>query len=239
MKLSNIILTTTLVLGVSGIFASNIILKKEYDKVDKDDPYWNYGKVQDQPFRHVNIKGGNITNIVFEQSRLSSVRILKSWRGIWDGSVKTYVKNDTLYVSFPNEPKDLAEKFWLMRIVPVRIFCPELLSVAGFDTRLLLDKYNHRNLRVKLSGKSRLRVSSYVRNMDKVEVSQKDSSDITVAMSRDLEGPGEMKINQVVADCAGTSLLDLQTSDIEHLDINLADTAAIALSGTTLKKWKK
>lgn len=151
MKVSNIILTTALILTVTGMLVSNLILKSEYNKVDKNDPYWTYGKIQDQPFKHLNITGGNITNISFEQSPHSSVKVLKSWRGYHDSSLKTYVKQDTLFVMFSNRLENLPEKFWLMRMIPVRIFCPELLSITGFDTRITLDKFNRNNLQVSLS----------------------------------------------------------------------------------------
>jgi len=63
MKWSNLILATTLVLLAASIFLSNALLKSVYDKVDKSDPYWSYVKALDQDFHHLNIRGGNITNI--------------------------------------------------------------------------------------------------------------------------------------------------------------------------------
>lgn len=55
-----------LLLFIAGLFVSNNILKKEYGKADKSDLYWNYSKILEQPFSHINIEGGNITNIAFE-----------------------------------------------------------------------------------------------------------------------------------------------------------------------------
>jgi hypothetical protein len=61
---------------VAGLLSSNMILKKEYDKVDKSDIYWTFGNILEQPFKYLKIKGGNITNIAFEQSSNYSVRVL-------------------------------------------------------------------------------------------------------------------------------------------------------------------
>ena len=99
MKLSSAILLVTFIFLVTAMFASNLMLKKEYDKVDKSDLYWTYGKILQQPFRHLKIEGGNITNIAFEQSSKPSVRIFKNWAGFETGSVKTFVKDDTLFVN--------------------------------------------------------------------------------------------------------------------------------------------
>ena len=63
MKLSSLILLITLSLLTVALFLSNVLLKKEYDKIDKSDNYWTYGKILEQPFRHLKIEGGNITNI--------------------------------------------------------------------------------------------------------------------------------------------------------------------------------
>ena len=106
MKLSSVILLVTFILLVTAMFASNILLKKEYDKIDKSDIYWTYAKILQQPFKHLKIEGGNVTNIAYEQSKNSSVRVAKDWYGYEKGLVKTYIKNDTLFVKFPNSYKD-------------------------------------------------------------------------------------------------------------------------------------
>ncbi|MCW3108165.1 MAG: hypothetical protein JWQ09_2671 [Segetibacter sp.] len=186
MKVSTTILLVTLILLVSAMFASNVLLKKEYDKVDKSDLYWTYGKILQQPFKHLKIEGGNITNIAFEQSANPSVRVFKNWEGYEKGSVKTFVKNDTLFVKFPNTFKNQNEKQWLKYITPVRIFSPELLSVEGFDTNFELFKLKQKSIHINLSGKSKLEVESYLSDLDSLTISQKDSSEVVFEMSPDL-----------------------------------------------------
>jgi len=97
MKLTAKILSAMIILFIAGLFISNSILKNEYYKADKSDLYWNYGKILEQPFSHLKIDGGNITQIAFEQSASSSVRIFKDWEGYQNGSVQANVKNDTLF----------------------------------------------------------------------------------------------------------------------------------------------
>jgi hypothetical protein len=186
MKLSTIILLVTLVLLVTAMFTSNIILKKEYDKVDKSDLYWTYGKILEQPFEHLKIEGGNVTHIAYEPSKNPSVRVFKNWDGYEKGIVKTFVRNDTLFIKFPNTYKDQYEKDRLKWNTLVRIFSPELLSVDGVDTDFELFKLKQKSIAINLSGKSKLEVESYLYNLDSLHITQKDSSEVVFEMSPDL-----------------------------------------------------
>ena len=134
------ILLALLIILISGVFISNIILKKEFDKVDKSDIYWDYDKVLLQPFKYLKITGGNITNIAFEQSDKSSARLLSDWKRYHGGNIKAHVTNDTLFINFDFKPANIYEKFWMQDEIVVRLFSPELLSVNGFNTRFEMNK---------------------------------------------------------------------------------------------------
>lgn len=276
MKLSTIILLITFVLLVTAMFASNVLLKKEYDKVDKSDLYWTYGKILEQPFKHLKIEGGNVTNIAFEQNKKPSVRVLKSWDGYENKSVKTFVRNDTLFVKFPKIYKDEVEKRWMKYYTLVRIFSPELLSVTGSDTDIGLFKLKQKNINISLSGKSKLEVESYLYNFDTLNISQRDSSEVVFEMSPDLmnsdlavlekealknkatvkagsfnsesvviapapvrKGWETMTVEYAQANLQDLSLLDVGYAQIKSLKLNVADSAAVILSGGTLKTMRK
>lgn len=265
MKLSSVILLVTFILLVTAMFASNILLKKEYDKIDKSDIYWTYAKILQQPFKHLKIEGGNVTNIAYEQSKNSSVRVAKDWYGYEKGLVKTFVKNDTLFVKFPNTYKDQYEKNWLKWNTLVRIFSPKLLSVDGFDTDFELFKLNQKSIAINLSGRSKLEVESYLNDLDSLHIIQRDSSEVVFEMSPDLKGqvllrkgstgsdiqktlPDQdiksnswetMYIKAVDANVQGVSLLDIGHAQINSLKLNISDTSAIILSGGSLRKFKR
>ncbi len=276
MKVSTTILLVTSVLLVTGMFASNVLLKKEYDKVDKSDLYWTYGKILEQPFKHLKIDGGNITNIAFEQNKNASVRVSKNWEGYEKKLVKAFVKNDTLFVKFPNIYSSQGEKEWMRYMTLVRIFSPQLLSVDGFDTNFELFKLKQKSIHIALSGKSRLEVESCLYNFDTLNISQRDSSEVVFEMSPDLmnaefaaiqpgviKGPQVIKaekpnssdmmiatpairkgwetmtVQSVTADLKDISLLDVGHAQINSLQLNIADSAAVILSGGTLKKFQR
>lgn len=276
MKVSTIILLVTFVLLVTAMFASNVLLKKEYDKVDKSDLYWTYGKILEQPFKHLKIEGGNVTHIAYEQSKKSSVRILKNWDGYERGLLKTFVKNDTLFIKFSNIYKDQGEKQWMEWNTLVRIFSPELLSVDGFDTDFGMFKLKQKNINVNLSGKSKFEVESYVDNFDTLNILQRDSSRVVFEMSPDLmtsdpaalekealkgqatvtsefsnsgntmvapapvrKGWETMTVQSLSANLKDISLLDIGHAQIKSLKLDIADSAAVILSGGTLKTMRK
>ncbi len=185
MKLTIKILLVLLFVFVAGLFATNIILKREYDGLDKSDYYWNFKRVLEQPFKYLKIDGGNITHIAFEQSAEYSVRILSSWLRGNEGVVQSSVQNDTLFIRFNYSGKTREQMDWWKYITAVRIFSPGLLSVEGFDTDLGMFKLKQKYVNVHMSGRSKFEVESSIRSLDSITVSQKDSSEVVFEMSPD------------------------------------------------------
>src|SRR6185436_2436633 len=146
MKPTAKVMFTMLFVLIGGIVFSNIVLKNEFERTDKNDLYWTYRKILEEPFTHLVVNGGNVTNIAYEPGNDPSVRVYNGWDSYQKCKVKASVKNDTLFLTFPNIYEDQYEKDWLMRNIPVRIFSPKLLSVIGVDTYLELDKFNQKNL---------------------------------------------------------------------------------------------
>lgn len=236
MKLTTKILLTMLLLFTLGLFASNMILKTAYNKRDKNNIYWTYGKILEQPFKYLNIEGGNVTNIAYEQSKTASVSVFKDWDGYKVGRVKAHVKNDTLFITFPNKYKDHYEKDWLKWNTLVRIFSPELLAVNGVDTKLEMFKLKQNNLKVSMSGKSSFEVESMDPNFDSLNISGKDSSQIVFEMSPDFQSSESFHVKSVFANIQDASVLDIGHAQVDLLKLTVGDSSAVLLSGGTLKK---
>lgn len=187
MKLSSVILLTTFTLLLIAMVVSNVLLKKEYDQLDKSNLYWNYKKLLEQPFSHLKIEGGNLTQIAFEQNQRASIRILKNWLETDSSRVKAHVYNDTLFVKFPLIAKDAYEKEFLRRSTIVRIFSPYLWSVEGVNTNFSLYKLKQKSISVTLSGKSNVVVETYLHNLDTLYIKQQDSSRVVFRISPEFE----------------------------------------------------
>src|SRR4051812_20594648 len=178
MKFTTRILLLIGVFMIAGLLLSNMIFKKQYDAMDKSDIYWTYNKILEQPFKYLNITGGNETNIYYEPSAKPSVRLLQEWVTYHQGEIKAYVKNDTLFLNFDFKPATSFEKFWLRNSAPVRIFSPQLLSVTGNNTHFEMQKVNQKSINVNITGRSKFEVESMSKTMDTVNVYQRDSSEI-------------------------------------------------------------
>jgi hypothetical protein len=247
MKWSNRILIALLILMVAGMLASNMVLKKEYDKVDKNDTYWTYTKVLEQHFKYLKIKGGNITNVRFEQSPHYSVRVSNDWQHfhVNENLFNAFVSGDTLYMRFTYAATDLGEKNWMEREVLVRIFAPELLYVDACNTNFEMLELKQKNVAVDLSGKSNFEVESLIPGLDTLNLSQKDSAGAVFEMSPEyktlpsakIKSSEAMTIRSLHADLQGNSLLDVGHAQIQSIKLNIADSAAIIFSGGALRKF--
>jgi hypothetical protein len=264
MKWTSRILIAIFLLLIGGLFASNIALKKEYDKVDKHDAYWTYGKVLEEHFKFLKLKGGNLTHIAFEQSPNCSVRILKDWQRNHDSPpIQSYVKDDTLFITFDYVPKEDWEKNWMKWITVVRIFAPELQIIEGVNTNFEMFKLKQNNISVNMSGRSKFEVESFIPDMNSIHVVQRDSAEVVFEMSPEYKKPtlaeGQpqnkiilntlanqppksneaMTIRSVDADLQGYSILDVGHAQIQDLKLAITDTSAIILSGQALRKFGK
>ena len=268
MKLSSRILLSMLIILVAGLLLSNIILKKEYNKIDKGDLHWNYTTVLKQPFKYLKLEGGNITNIAFEQNKNYSVRVLNDWQRYNPRLIKASVSNDTLFVKFVYASNNQNEKDWMKSTTLVRIFSPQLLYVEGYNTNFEMFKLKQKSIAVNMSGKSKFEVESMIPGMDSINVIQRDSAAVEFEMSPDYKSkkredtvtnkkvqihfgdkpitPGlaladiksdeAMDINWLNADIQGYSILDVGHAQIQSLQLRIADSSAIILSGGALKK---
>ena len=251
MKWSTRILIALFIVIIAGLLVSNIVLKNEYNRIDKNDTYWTYGKVLEEHFKYVKIEGGNVTNIAFEQSPNCSVRVLHDWQRVRPNPVDTYVKNDTLYIKFTYIPQDEGERDWMQRLTLVRVFSTELPYVEGHNTNFSMFRLKQNNISVNMSGRSKFEVESFIPDFDSLQVSQRDSSETVFEMSPEykpavltnesnvekLNNNESFRIQRLSANLQGNSLLDVGRGKIKSLDLTISDTSAIILSGSGLRTF--
>ena len=104
-----------------------------------------------------------------------------------------------------------------------------------------------------MAGKSSFEIESKLTLLDNVVVSQRDSSQIVIEMSPEYQADKEavnaknssviisneaMTICYVKATLQGNTMLDVGHAQIGTLELKITDSAAILLSGGTLKKFK-
>ena len=193
------------------------------------------------------------------------MRVLQDWKRYHGGEIKARVSNDTLFINFDFTPANLYEKFWMKGITAVRIFSPQLIFFDGCNTNFEMFKLKQKSLTVSMSGKSTFEVESLIPGLDTLNISQKDSSEVVFEMSPEYKAPllaGKQKVVEYQANSGGTvtftpsqiksdeamaihsvkanlegyTLLDVGHAQIQSLQLHIADSSAIILSGDALKK---
>jgi hypothetical protein len=238
MKISSATLLILLGLYISCLFVSIVLIKGQYDKIDKSDPYWNFTKLKEGMFHHLKIDGGNVTKISFTPSPHGSIGILNYWDQRMNGRIETAILNDTLYLRIQQRSISPEERDWMSRRALISISCPDLLSVNGMNTNLDIYKLKERNLTIGLGGRSRLEVESYIPDFDSLSVLQRDSSQVVFEMSEEIRTSGIMHAKALYAKVQGHSILDVGHFQIGALHQSIDDSAAIILSGNSLKQIK-
>ncbi len=236
MKITSVALLVIVLLYFTSIFASNIMLKIEFNKIDRSDIYWNYKKIEQEEFRHLIINGGNLFNIAFEPAAKSSVRVLDYAEEGMRNRISASVKNDTLYLNIDNTYRDLGERDWMRHKTLVRLFAPQLLSVTCTNTNLGLYKMKQKNLLVNLAGRSVFEMESFLPQMDAITINQRDTSFALFELAPELGLPGTMQLKSLRASVQGNSRLNAGQFSIESPHFTIADSAAISFSGNVLKQ---
>jgi hypothetical protein len=238
MKKSSLLLSVLLGCFLITLVGTNIILKIQYNNIDKSDPFWNYTKLTKGSFHHLQLTGGNITRITFIPSPHASIGVLSSWEDRIDGRIKTRIANDTLFVYVEARKESRGMQDWMKGHVLITITCPELRSVGAFNSNLDVRKLSQNNMAVEVSGQSKLDIESYQSDFDSISVHQRDSSAVIFEMADEIKSSGVMQLHALYAEVQGNSLLDVGHFQIQSLHKTIGDTAGIILSGYTLSRMK-
>jgi hypothetical protein len=238
MKKSSLILMILLGLLIISLIGSDILFKNQYNRIDKGDPFWNYTKLSKGRFRHIMITGGNGTRISFVPGPNGSIGVLSYWEQEMKKRVQAYISDDTLFVQVKELSDPPGIRNWMKYHMLIAISCPDLLSVNATNSNLDLYKMKEKNLSVRLAGKSQMEIESSISDFDSIFVSQKDSSQLKFEMAEDMQGSEIMHAKVIDAGVNGNSLLDIGHFQIQTLNQDIGDTAAIIISGYTLKQIK-
>ena len=238
MKKSSMILLILVALFLVSLIISDLVLKNQYNQIDKSDPFWNYTKLNKGVFHHISISGSNITRASFIPGPNGSLGVINYWEKELRGRIESSISNDTLFIKFKDhtDPPNL-RNFMKYRVL-IAISCPELISVNAFNSNLDLFKLKQKNLSISLAGRSAMEVESYSPDFDSLFVNQKDSSRLAFEMSEEIKSSGIMHAKWIDASLRNRSLLDVGHFQIENMRQSVGDSAGIILSGSTLRTLK-
>ncbi len=204
-KSKKIIYGLILVLFV-GIIYNGFELKKQFDKIDKTDEYWEYPVQKALDFSHIRIEGGNRTytnispgteNKLFYKSEIET-------------QFKYSVVNDTLIIEFEKDlftPKVNQRQF---RRYKIQITYNGLKSVSTNDSYLDFDLETMEGLEIKTKGFTTLKIESNEARLDTLKMKMSENA---FAIFRDTENP--IEINFLKAKLTNSSFVDFTSIKAE------------------------
>ena len=234
MKISTKILIGLSVFLFSSLFASNLILKNEYNNRSKKDKFIGYQTVLQQPFKHIKVnKSAIFGQIIIQKDDGMEVKVSKGMSNFRLDTAKMFIKNDTLFMDFISLVPDIPYSNTI-----VYILAPEVLSIEGINATFSLIGFNQKTLTVNLSEDAHVTISNNFGDLEELKVSL---SGATFSFDEGLRADKSKihTIQSVEANLQNFSKLDLGRVDVEALKLNASDNSTVELSGRTLQGFMK
>ena len=139
MKTSYLLLAVLLVVTMTGMVATNALLKAQYQQIDWSDPYQSFARRDLPPAKHWVIDGSPIAEIVIEQSKTGRAVVQPDQTKF----LRIRQQNDTAYVAFTpdyegtRDPRNDADQSLGTNLV---LYITDLQSLRITDGRVTLHK---------------------------------------------------------------------------------------------------
>jgi hypothetical protein len=227
-------LSTKLLLGLSGILLMMILIsafsvKSEFEKINQNDPYWQFQKVSDKAFKHLKVIGqkdatGKV-NII--ENKDFAVNVSKKWAD----DVKVSFESDTLVVRFLLNPaKKQIEEYPNYENI-VTILCPDLSSIKGELTNIKIDSLNQDKLKIEAN------------KITSIDIRKLNSQYLSINLDKnsDCEFRTDIlyKIENLEANVASNAILKMHQVYPNNFVLNTSDKSIIEMNGSALKAIKK
>lgn len=149
MKISNILLIIIFTVTFLVLLGSNLVLKAEYDKIDKQDPMYGYNKQTVQSFKYVKLEGKafGLTEIRpgknFEVLTLPEKRLF-DWKVTGDTLVFTYKRDWELFRPFSEQDLGIAPT--------VFITAPEVRGIIANNVPFIVKNWKSADMFIRQNG---------------------------------------------------------------------------------------
>jgi len=229
MKTSHILLAIIAVIALTGMVATDVLLKQEYDKIDWNDPYQEFERRSLPTVEHVVIEGAPTAEIIVERTADTAQALLLPSMA---NAYRTRQQGDTLFVSFTmnydGQPRD--SHYDIDRELPAGMVLrlPNLQSLRITNGRLTLRRFNSEQLTLSLQN-SRLRTNE-LSVANSVELIAGQNSFAVLGNDR------YQSLRTIVRDSSGVRLNNTQT---EQFSSDVSPKAEVQLRGQALRWLKK
>ncbi|MCE7066721.1 hypothetical protein [Dyadobacter sp. CY326] len=222
MKPSNILVICLLTMIFLAILGSNLVLKAEFDKLNKKDPLAGYKKEVVKPFKYVRLQGKPFGVTEIRQGATSEIDLISDPKYLsWE------VKQDTLIVTYK---KDWSEA-WSRRedllnsVASVYIFTPQLLRVDSDNAFCRIKGWKSEALTINQKGSLFVLADNKIAHVDL----KLTSGNYAKIASDNVFGDIKLEV-------ADSSSIIVEKDVMKTISANIDSSAQVTMPGSLLKK---
>lgn len=224
MKTSHILLVIIAIVTLTGMVATDVLLKQQYEKIDWSDAYQNFDRRDVPTVRHWVIESAPTDEVIIEQSVGKAQALIRPERAKF---FRVRQQGDTAYVTFTpdydgsHEPRNDAYNALGTGLV---LRLPDLQSLRITNGRLTILKRTAATLTIGLDN-TRLRTNYLTVNGPMILTESRNSFAI-------LGTDRYQSLQAIVQDSSSVQLNDTQT---EQFSPNASPKAEVQLRGRALR----
>ncbi|MBO9613654.1 MAG: DUF2807 domain-containing protein [Dyadobacter sp.] len=224
MKTSHILFLTTITLFIAFTLGINWVLKGEFEKIDKNDPYVGFSSHPLKPFKYVKLYGSGIGLTEIRTDRAPELKMIIEPRFIdWK------VTNDTLTIFYKNDWKrnNMVIAGDYEARPSIYVFTPELAGITSDQIRTRVMRAKTPHLDIHQNGDGMLIMRSEI---SKIKVDIKQNGYLRFHASNN---PLDADIS--VAD---SSSFHSDKNIFKHLNVSIDSMAHLDVPGSVIQKLK-
>lgn len=243
MKTSHYLLIAAILITLTGMVATDVLLKREYEKIDWSDPYQFFARRALPTARHVVITGTPSRDIIVETGQVITVdmprqsahnepvRMAQALVAPEDSLFfRSHMQHDTLYISFDPDATIQGSprvEAWADKRVGALIRLPAIQSLTAIDARVKLPQLTVPSLDVTLQNSYLNTFAIAVLGSFRLVERQNSLAE--------LSGGNYKTVNVVVQD---SSAVHLNNTQIDAFSPTLSERAEVQFKGKATR-WVK
>ena len=184
-KLSFVLLIALGLFLIGSMFASNFILKKEYNRVSKNKDF-QYTLLSNQPFKHLKLVQGNHDDnfdtpsnygqISFEVSdAYSAYSLPTSWFEDGKDTITSKIVDDTLVISLSRYTQSLYDRDAVFNL---RIKAPKIESITCVNSSIMIFNFMDDHMRISLFGNSSFSFPKNIKSLKSIKANLWNESEL-------------------------------------------------------------
>jgi hypothetical protein len=179
MKPSIQLLLALVLLIIGGLFVTKYQLKQDYAAIDRTDPFYAFETTSDLNFSHINVSGGNYSQLIIEPGD-NNLYIEKSH----GEGIEYHLASDTLYILFDENhtiESNSRESRWANRSSALVIIQSDhLSSLVANNASIEIDLSNTSNFESSITGYSKLAILNEDESLKALHIESHDQSSIRI-----------------------------------------------------------